>query len=87
MEPERSSSTPRARGQAAWSRKHEFEADAYAAEAQQSSAHLIAALKKLSIDNLSNLTPHQLRVVLDYSHPPVLVRIQALRSLASAPPP
>ena len=43
--------------------------------------------KKLSIDNLSNLTPHQLRVVLDYSHPPVLVRIQALRSLASAPPP
>ncbi|MCS5538990.1 MAG: M48 family metallopeptidase [Roseibacillus sp.] len=71
----------------AWSRKHEFEADAYAAEAQQSSAHLIAALKKLSIDNLSNLTPHQLRVVLDYSHPPVLVRIQALRSLASAPPP
>ena len=71
----------------AWSRKHEFEADAYAAEAQQSSAHLIAALKKLSIDNLSNLAPHQLRVVLDYSHPPVLVRIQALRSLASAPPP
>ena len=65
----------------AWSRKHEFEADAYAAEAQQSSAHLIAALKKLSIDNLSNLTPHQLRVVLDYSHPPVLVRIQALRAL------
>lgn len=65
----------------AWSRKHEFEADAYAAEAQQSSAHLIAALKKLSADNLSNLTPHQLRVVLDYSHPPVLVRIKALRAL------
>ena len=69
----------------AWSRKHEFEADAYAAEAQQSSAHLIAALKKLSADNLSNLTPHQLRVVLDYSHPPVLVRIKALRALPQGP--
>lgn len=65
----------------AWSRKHEFEADAYAAQAQQTPEHLITALKKLSADNLSNLTPHQLRVVLDYSHPPVLVRINALRSI------
>lgn len=65
----------------AWSRKHEFEADAYAAEAQKTPTHLITALKKLSADNLSNLTPHQLRVVLDYSHPPVLVRISALRAL------
>ena len=69
----------------AWSRKHEFEADAYAAEAQKSSEHLISALKKLSADNLSNLTPHQLRVVLDYSHPPVLVRINALRALSRSP--
>ena len=65
----------------AWSRKHEFEADAYAAAAQETPDHLIAALKKLSADNLSNLTPHHLRVILDYSHPPVLVRINALRSL------
>ena len=41
----------------AWSRKHEFEADAYAAEVQGTPAHLITALKKLSADNLSNLTP------------------------------
>ncbi len=63
----------------AWSRKHEFEADAYAAGAQKTPEHLIAALKKLSADNLSNLTPHRLRVILDYSHPPVLTRIEALR--------
>ena len=65
----------------AWSRKHEFEADAYAAEVQKTSDHLISALKKLSADNLSNLTPHRFRVILDYSHPPVLVRINALRKL------
>ncbi|MBB23620.1 MAG: peptidase M48 [Roseibacillus sp.] len=65
----------------AWSRKHEFEADAYAAGAQRTPEHLITALKKLSADNLSNLTPHRFRVLLDYSHPPVLVRIHALRKL------
>lgn len=65
----------------AWSRKHEFEADAYAAEAQNTPEHLITALKKLSADNLSNLTPHRFRVLLDYSHPPVLARIHALRKL------
>ncbi len=66
----------------AWSRKHEFEADAYAAEVQGTPAHLITALKKLSADNLSNLTPHRLRVILDYSHPPVTERIAALQKLA-----
>ncbi|HBM78658.1 MAG TPA: peptidase M48 [Verrucomicrobiales bacterium] len=65
----------------AWSRKHEFEADAYAAGAQRTPEHLITALKKLSADNLSNLTPHRFRVLLDYSHPPVLVRIHTLRKL------
>ncbi|NNC89245.1 MAG: M48 family metallopeptidase [Akkermansiaceae bacterium] len=63
----------------AWSRKHEFEADAYAADAQETPDHLVSALKKLSADNLSNLTPHPLPVFLDYSHPPVLQRIHALR--------
>ena len=71
----------------AWSRKHEFEADAYAAGVQKTPDHLITALKKLSADNLSNLTPHRFRVILDYSHPPVLVRINALRRLATASPP
>ncbi|MBK1830811.1 M48 family metallopeptidase [Verrucomicrobiaceae bacterium R5-34] len=63
------------------SRKHEFEADAYAAEIQGTPEHLITALKKLSADNLSNLTPHPFPVFMDYSHPPMLVRLKALRQL------
>jgi len=62
------------------SRKHEFEADAFAAETTQAPGEMIAALKKLSVDNLSNLTPHPLKVFLEYSHPPVLERIKALRT-------
>ncbi|GAA5481110.1 M48 family metallopeptidase [Haloferula sargassicola] len=64
-----------------WSRKHEFEADAYAAKVTGKPESLISALKKLSVKNLSNLTPHPARVFLDHSHPPVLVRIAALRTL------
>ncbi|MEI6892698.1 MAG: M48 family metallopeptidase, partial [Pontiella sp.] len=56
------------------SRKHEFEADAFAAETTQAPDIMINALKKLSVDNLSNLTPHPLKVFLEYSHPPVLER-------------
>ncbi|MGB0775200.1 MAG: M48 family metallopeptidase [Akkermansiaceae bacterium] len=63
------------------SRKHEFEADAYAVDAQGTPEHLITALKKLAADNLSNLTPHPLPVFLDYSHPPMLTRIEAMRRL------
>jgi len=62
------------------SRKHEFEADAFAAETTKAPGKMINALKKLSVDNLSNLTPHPLKVFLEYSHPPVLERIKALRS-------
>lgn len=64
----------------AWSRKHEFEADAFAANATGKPESLVSALKKLSAKNLSNLTPHPFRVFLDHSHPPTLVRIDALRS-------
>lgn len=63
------------------SRKDEFEADAYAANAQGTSEHLISSLKKLSADNLVNLTPHPFPVFLDYSHPPMLERLAALRKL------
>ena len=63
------------------SRKHEFEADAYAANAQGTPDHLIASLKQLSADNLVNLTPHPFPVFLDYSHPPMLTRIKALKEL------
>jgi STE24 endopeptidase len=65
----------------AWSRKHEFEADAFASDAVGGPGALISALKKLSAKNLSNLTPHRLRVVLDYSHPPLPERLRALAAL------
>jgi len=64
-----------------WSRRHEFEADAYAAKHTGSPAPLIAALKKLTTDNLSHPTPHSLRVLLDYSHPPLSQRLEALEKL------
>jgi len=63
-----------------FSRKNEFEADQYAAETTKDSQSMIDALKKLSVDNLSNLTPHPFYVFLNYSHPPVLQRINALKS-------
>jgi len=63
------------------SRKHEFEADAFAAKTTRTPGEMVAALKKLSVDNLSNLTPHPLKVFLEYSHPPVLERIKALRNV------
>lgn len=62
----------------AWSRKHEFEADAYAANATGSGAPLAEALRKLSTDHLSHPAPAKLRVWLDYSHPPLLQRLEAL---------
>ena len=48
-------------GQTHLSRKHEYEADAYAAETLKTSISLIAGLKRLSVKNLGNLTPHCLR--------------------------
>jgi len=61
------------------SRKHEYEADAYAVSTYTEGASLADALKKLSRNNLSNLTPHPLYVFLNYSHPPVLQRIIRIR--------
>ncbi len=59
------------------SRKNEFEADAFAAE-NYSPTPLITALKKLSVKNLSNLTPHPVYVIFNYSHPPLLQRLEHL---------
>ena len=61
-----------------FSRKNEFEADAFSAQTTGNGGALVSALKKLSADNLSNLTPHWFDVFLHYSHPPVLERIHAL---------
>tara|TARA_R110002096_G_scaffold54841_7_gene141354 strand:- start:2682 stop:3917 length:1236 start_codon:yes stop_codon:yes gene_type:complete len=60
------------------SRKHEFEADAYAAKVTGNADAMADALRKLSKDNLSNLTPHPFYVFLNYSHPPVVERVKAL---------
>lgn len=68
------------------SRKFEFQADAFAATTTGSADPLIHALKKLTVDNLGNLTPHPWLVFLEYSHPPVLQRIAALRRVPLNPP-
>ena len=60
------------------SRKHEFEADAFALNSIGTGKFLIEGLKKLTVTNLGNLTPHPLTVWLNYSHPPIIERIQAL---------
>lgn len=60
-----------------YSRKNEFEADAYAKETFDGH-HLMEALKKLSVHNLSNLRPHPAYVFFHYSHPPLLERLRAL---------
>ena len=59
------------------SRKNEFEADAYAKETYDGVA-LATALKKLSVDSLSNLYPHPFYTFIHYSHPPLLKRLKAL---------
>lgn len=64
------------------SRKHEYEADTYAVTTYGKPESMISALKKLTVDNLSNLTPHPLKVFLNYSHPPVLERIQSMRRMS-----
>ena len=60
------------------SRKNEYEADRFAVTTTRARGPMIAALKKLSVDNLSNLLPHPLYVFLSYSHPPILDRIAAI---------
>ena len=59
------------------SRKNEFEADHYA-KTTYNGAALELALKKLSVDSLSNLYPHPLYTFIHYSHPPLLKRLSAL---------
>ena len=61
------------------SRKMEYQADAYA-RVTYDGEKLIDALKKLSVDNLSNLNPHPVYVFFNYSHPPIHKRIKAIRS-------
>ncbi|MBX3681389.1 MAG: M48 family metalloprotease, partial [Thauera sp.] len=63
-----------------WSRKHEFEADAYAAR-QADAGKLVSALVKLYRDNASTLTPDPLYSRFHDSHPPAALRIARLQAL------
>ena len=68
----------------AWiSRRHEFEADAYAAQ-KSSGAHLARALLKLYEDNASTLTPDPWYVRFYYSHPPALQRLARMADASGA---
>jgi STE24 endopeptidase len=60
------------------SRRNEFEADRFAVTTYSQGKMLSTALKKLSRQNLSNLTPHPFNVFLNYSHPPVLQRVRRI---------
>ncbi len=64
----------------AFSRRHEYQADRFAASTTRDPESFIGALKTLSAHNLTNLTPHPFYVFLNYSHPPVLQRIRALKT-------
>ncbi len=61
-----------------WSRRYEYEADAFAAQVMSGGSSLIGALRKLNEKNLSNLTPHPFYSGFYYSHPTLLEREQAL---------
>ncbi len=69
---------------AAWSRKHEYQADAYAA-AQTDAQALISALVKLYQDNAKTLTPDPVYAAFYESHPPALMRIAHLQRLGGMP--
>jgi STE24 endopeptidase len=64
------------------SRRFEASADAFSIYTYKKPEAMISALKRLSADNLANLTPHPLKVNLSYSHPPILARIEAIRKIA-----
>jgi STE24 endopeptidase len=61
-----------------WSRRYEYQADAFAAAVMNESRSLIGALRKLNEKNLSNLMPHPLYSGFYYSHPTLLERERAL---------
>ncbi len=69
-----------------FSRRHEFQADAYACR-QADGAHLASALLKLHEDNAATLTPDPVYVRFYYSHPPASERLAALPAPAALPTP
>ena len=67
-----------------FSRRNETEADRFAVDTTGDPRAMADALKKLSAHNLTNLTPHPFYVFLNYSHPPVLQRINDLTRIDRA---
>lgn len=65
------------------SRKHEYEADAYAVGVTEGGESMVGALRKLTEKNLGNLTPHPLYSGFYYSHPTFLERTGAISGLGS----
>ncbi|MGA2367619.1 MAG: M48 family metallopeptidase [Dehalococcoidia bacterium] len=61
------------------SRKFEYDADRFAALTVPDAERMVDSLKKLSRNNLSNLTPHPFYVFLHYTHPPLLQRTRAIQ--------
>ena len=69
-----------------WSRRHEYQADHFAAGAMGEATSLIGALRKLSEKNLSNLTPHPIYSAFYYSHPTLVEREQSLNTVRTDTP-
>ena len=67
-----------------WSRKFEYEADAFATDAIGNCDPMVTALRKLNRENLANLTPHPWYSGFHYDHPALLEREAALKTLNQA---
>lgn len=65
-----------------FSRKHEYEADRFAVVTTGGYEMLTSGLKKLCHENLANLTPHPFTVFIEYTHPPVAQRVEAMEKVA-----
>ena len=60
-----------------YSRKNEYEADAFAKNTYEGK-YLVSALKKLAKKHLTNLTPNPIYTFIHFSHPPLVARLKAL---------
>jgi len=69
------------------SRKHEYEADAFARDAMGGAGPLVSALRKLAGKNLTNLTPHPWFSAVYYTHPTIVEREAGLERLRERPTP
>ncbi len=65
------------------SRRFEFQADRFAAE-NADAGEMVASLRLLTSDNLSDLTPHPAYVFVNYSHPPLRERIEAIQKVGGS---